>query len=86
MSVHVSHQAIYPYKLLWALSPGGQLHIRDDGAVLHHSQVVTVGVDKHLREVVELWDQLLGAAQRHIYTSKQTLRAKSNASQHVESE
>lgn len=59
LSLYVSYQAIDAYKLLWALSPRGQLHIRDYGAVLHHSQVVTVGVDKHLREVEELWDQLL---------------------------
>lgn len=54
-----SYQAIDSNKLLWALGPRWQLHIRHHAAVLHHSQVVTVGIDKHLGEVVELWDQLL---------------------------
>lgn len=54
-----SHHAIYAHKLLRALGPRGQLHIRDHCAILHHSQAVTVGIDKHLGEVVELWDQLL---------------------------
>lgn len=57
--MRTSHQAINAHKLLWALGPRGQLHIRDHCAILHHSQAVTVGIDKHLREVVELWDQLL---------------------------
>lgn len=59
MSVHISYQAIDAHKLLRALGPRWQLHIGDYSAVLHHSEVVTVGVDKHLGEVVELWDQLL---------------------------
>lgn len=59
LRMRTSHQAIYAHKLFWALGPRGQLHIRDHCAILHHSQAVTVGVDKHLREVVELWDQLL---------------------------
>lgn len=63
-SVSVSYQAIDAHKLLWALGPRWQLHIRNHGAVLHHSQVVIVGVDKHLGEVVELWDQLLHGQSR----------------------
>lgn len=58
-SGYLSYQAIDPDKLLWALGPGRQLHVRNHGSIFHHSQVVTVGVDKHLRKVVELWDQLL---------------------------
>lgn len=57
--MRTTHQAIYAHKLLRALGPRGQLHIRDHCAILHHSQAVTVGIDKHLWEVVELWDQLL---------------------------
>ena len=64
-SVRVSYQAVDAYKLLWCLGPGWQLHIRDDSAVLHHSQVVCVGIDKHFWEVVELWNQLL-----HGYNTK----------------
>lgn len=67
MSLRGSYQAIDAHKLLWALGPRGQLHVRDYSAVLHHSQVVIVGVDKHLWEVVELWDQLLhGGSKGHI--------------------
>lgn len=55
----VSYQAIYAHKLLGALSPRGELHVRDSSAILHHSQVVIVGVDEHLRKVEELWDQFL---------------------------
>lgn len=55
----VSYQTIYAHKLLRALSPRGKLHVRDYSAILHHSQVVIVGIDEHLREVEELWDQFL---------------------------
>lgn len=55
----VSYHAIDAHKLLGALGPRWQLHVGDDGAVLHHPQVVTVGVDEHLGKVEELWDQFL---------------------------
>ena len=55
----MSYQAIDSNKLLRTLGPGWQLHIRDHGAIFHYPQVVTVGIDKHLGEVVEFWDQLL---------------------------
>lgn len=55
----VSYHAIDAHKLLGALGPRWQLHVGDDGAVLHHTQVVTVGVDEHLGKVEELWDQFL---------------------------
>lgn len=57
--MRASHQAIYAHKLLGALGPGGQLHVRHHCAILHHAQAVTVGIDKHLGEIVELWNQLL---------------------------
>lgn len=65
--VPLSYQAIDSNKLLWALGPRWQLHIRDHGAIFHHSQVVTVSIDKHLREVVELWDQLLNGQKTDIF-------------------
>lgn len=55
----VSYQTIYAHKLLRALSPRGELHVRDYTAILHHSKVVIVGIDEHLRKVEELWDQFL---------------------------
>lgn len=54
-----SYQAIDAYKLLWTLGPRRELHVRHYGAILHHTQVVAVAVDKHLGEVIELWDQFL---------------------------
>lgn len=53
------YQTIDAHKLLRALGPRWQLHVGDDCAVLHHPQVVIVGVDKHLRKVEELGDQFL---------------------------
>lgn len=59
-----SYHAIDAHKLLWGLGPRRQLHVGDDGAVLHHPQVVIVGVDEHLGKVEELWDQFLQASRR----------------------
>lgn len=70
--VHVSYQAIDADKVLWALCPGRQLHVRDHSAVLHHAQVVSVGIDKHLREVEELWNQLLHGWSREEYFTSHT--------------
>ena len=41
------------------LGPGWQVNITNHCPVLPHAQVVAVAVHKHLREVVELWNQLL---------------------------
>lgn len=71
-SVHVSYQAVDAYELLRTLGPRRQLHIRDRDAVLRHSQVVTVGVDEHLREVVELWDRSAPARTQHRDICKRT--------------
>lgn len=73
-----SYQAIDAHKLLRAFGPRRQLHVGDHGAVLHHSQVVAVGVNEHLGKVEELWDQLLGegggsTAQTHSETCSLTL-------------
>lgn len=65
----ISYQSIDADELLWTFCPRRQLHIRDHGAVLHYSQIVVVGVDKHLRKIVELWDQLLNESIT-IYTVK----------------
>lgn len=44
-----SHLPIDANKLLRAFGPRRKIHVRDNGAVLHHSQVVVVGIDEHLR-------------------------------------
>lgn len=69
----VSYHAIDAHKLLGALGPRWQLHVGDDGAVLHHPQVVTVGVDEHLGKVEELWDQFLQGSRTRGHAVKPAL-------------
>lgn len=59
IQVYFSYQSINAHKLFWGFGPRWQINIRDYSAILHHSQVVITGVNKHLRQIVELWDQLL---------------------------
>lgn len=53
------YHPVYPNKVFGLLGPGWQVHVTHHGPVLPHSQMVAIAVDKHLREVVELRDQLL---------------------------
>ena len=61
-----THQPVDADKLLGGLGPGRELHVGDGRAVLHHAQAVVVGVDEHLGQVVELWDQLLGGGREKV--------------------
>lgn len=53
------YHPVNPNKVFRLLGPRWQVHITDHGPVLPHAQMVAVAVDKHLREVVELGNQLL---------------------------
>ena len=51
-----SYHSVNPNKVLWFLGPGWQVHIPHHVPVFSHAKVVAVAIDKHLWEVVELWD------------------------------
>lgn len=54
-----TYHPVDPDKVFRLLGPRRQLHITNHGPVLPHPQMVAVAVDEHLREVVELRNQLL---------------------------
>ena len=54
--------SVDPHKLLRSVGPGRQLHVAHLHSVVQPAQSVAVGVDEHLRQVVELGDQLLHVA------------------------
>ena len=53
------HHPVDANKVLGRLGPLGQLHVGYVYVLLIAAQLVAVGVHKHVRQVVELWDQLL---------------------------
>lgn len=55
----VSHHPINADKVFGFLSPDGKLHITHRDTIVTHPQLVLITVDEHLRQVIELWDQLL---------------------------
>ena len=58
-AIHVSHHPVNADKVFGFLGPGRKLHIAHRYAIITHSELVLITVDEHLRQVVELWDQLL---------------------------
>lgn len=61
------YHSVDPNKVFRLLGPGWQVHITDHGAALPHSQMITVTVDKHLREVVEFRNQFLRFKGREMF-------------------
>lgn len=55
----VAHHPVDPDKVLGLLGPNWKLHVAHGEAVLAYAKLVLVAVDKHLWQIVELWDQLL---------------------------
>lgn len=55
----VSHHPVNADKVFGFLGPRGKLHVTHRNSVITHPELVLVTVDEHLRQVVELWDQLL---------------------------
>lgn len=54
-----THHPVDTDKVLWLLGPGGQPHVARHWPLLPLAQVVSIAVDEHFREVVELRDELL---------------------------
>lgn len=55
----LSHHPVDADKVLGFLGPNRKLHVAHGEAVLTHAKLVLVTVDEHLRQIVELGDQLL---------------------------
>lgn len=60
----VSHHPIDADKVFGFLSPDRKLHITHWDTIITHPQLVLITVDEHLRQVIELWDQLLASMTR----------------------
>ena len=58
-AVCVSHHSVNANKVFGFLGPGGKLHVTHRNSVVTHPELVLIAVHEHLRQVVELWDQLL---------------------------
>lgn len=59
MTVLVSYHTVDADKVLGFLGPSRKLHVTHRNAIFTHPKLVLITVHKHLRQVVELWDQLL---------------------------
>lgn len=57
----IPHHSINADKIFGLLGPDRKLHIAHRDAVVTHTKLVLIAVDKHLGQVIELWDQLLVA-------------------------
>lgn len=58
-TARVSHHPVNADKVFGFLGPDRKLHVAHRNSVITHPELVLVAVDEHLRQVVELWDQLL---------------------------
>lgn len=55
----LSHHSVNADKVFGFLGPGRKLHVTHRNSVITHPELVLITVHEHLRQVVELWDQLL---------------------------
>lgn len=54
-----SHHPVNSDKVFRLLGPNWKLHVTHGNSIIAHPKLVFVAVHEHLRQVVELWDQLL---------------------------
>lgn len=55
----VSHHPVNADKVFGFLGPSRELHVAHGDAIVTHPELILIAVDEHLRQVVELRDQLL---------------------------
>lgn len=77
-TIRVSHHPVNADKVFRFLGPGRELHVAHGDTIVTHSELVLVTVDEHLRQVVELWDQLLMDTTNTYCLTKRSLIANYN--------